>query len=196
MVDGAPMAMEDALYRTSEDVALDMPIEFGVLRNDTDCGGDEGGLRSVLSRSPSNGALALNVDGSFVYTPDPDYAGVDTFSYTAVDNGNVSAPVTVTITVEAVNDAPVAVADDYIAVADTPLEIAAPGVLGNDFDIEGAALAVVVGADPRNGTLVLNVDGSFAYTPDAGFVGEDSFTYRATDGGIVSDETVVSITVE
>ena len=59
----------------------------------------------------------------------------------------------------------------------------APGVLGNDTDVDGDALTAAPGrATPPNGTLTLNADGSFTYTPDANFNGTDSFTYTANDG--------------
>ena len=87
-----------------------------------------------------------------------------------------------TITVNAVNDAPVAVADNYTTAEDTALTVAAPGVLGNDTDVEGRTLTAVLVNGPAHGTLTLNADGSFAYTPAANFNGTDSFTYKGSDG--------------
>ena len=65
---------------------------------------------------------------------------------------------------------------------DTALVIAAPGVLANDSDVEGDALTAVLVSGPANGTLALNADGSFTYTPAANYNGADSFTYKANDG--------------
>ena len=73
--------------------------------------------------------------------------------------------------------------------------VAAPGVLSNDTDPDGDALTATVATEPANGTLSLNADGSFIYTPDFGYFGEDSFTYRATDGADVSPPATVSINV-
>ena len=94
----------------------------------------------------------------------------------------ISNVATVTITVTPVNDAPVAADDGYATDEDTPLTVAAPGVLANDTDVDGETLTAVLVAGPTHGTLTLNADGSFTYTPAANYNGTDSFTYRANDG--------------
>jgi hypothetical protein len=101
---------------------------------------------------------------------------------------------TVTITVNAVNDAPAATDDLYTTSAGVPLAVAGLGVLGNDTDVDGDALGAVLVSGPANGTLTLNADGSFVYTPAAGFTGTDSFTYRASDGSL-DDVATVTIRV-
>jgi serine protease AprX len=93
------------------------------------------------------------------------------------------------------NQAPFASNDAWSMAAGTTLAIAAPGVLGNDGDADGDALAVELAGGPASGSLALNGDGSFSYTPNAGFSGIDSFTYRAHDGSLYSDSATVSITV-
>ena len=100
-----------------------------------------------------------------------------------------------TITVTAVNDAPVAADDAYSTAEDTALTVAAPGVLGNDTDPDGDPLTAVLVSGPSHGTLTLNADGSFTYTPAANFNGTDSFTYRASDGTADSNLATVTITV-
>ena len=87
-----------------------------------------------------------------------------------------------TLTVNPVNDAPVAANDAYTTDEDTPLTRPAPGVLANDTDVDGATLTAVLVTGPAHGTLALNADGSFTYTPAANFNGSDSFTYQASDG--------------
>src|SRR5204863_4802948 len=101
---------------------------------------------------------------------------------------------TATIVVQAVNDVPVAIADNYAATEDQPLTVAAPGVLGNDTDVESGTLTAVVAAGPQHGTLTLHPDGSFVYTPAADFNGVDTFAYVATDGSTDSDASTVTIT--
>ena len=91
---------------------------------------------------------------------------------------------TVSLTINPVNDAPVAVNDSYATDEDTPLTVAAPGVLGNDTDVDSAILTAVLVTGPTHGTLTLNGDGSFTYTPAANFNGSDSFTYKANDGSL------------
>ena len=94
--------------------------------------------------------------------------------------------------------APVATDDSYAVAVDGQLstsEPSLPGVLANDTDPEGDPLTAVLRADVSNGSLTLNGDGSFTYTPDAGFAGEDSFTYVANDGQADSNEATVTIQV-
>jgi MYXO-CTERM domain-containing protein len=88
---------------------------------------------------------------------------------------------------------PVATADSYTTDEDAALSVSAPGVLDNDTDADGDSLTAVLQTDVSNGTLTLNVDGSFDYTPDADFNGTDSFTYVAND--VTSDSNVVTVTI-
>ena len=74
----------------------------------------------------------------------------------------------------------------------TPLQVAAPGVLGNDSDPDGNTLLAQIVSQPAHGTLTLNADGSFTYTPTAGFSGGDTFTYAAWDGTTVSTPATVT----
>jgi hypothetical protein len=112
---------------------------------------------------------------------DPDGNSLS-FALAAPVAGRGSASSTLTITVAGANDAPVAVADSFTTNEDTALVIAAPGVLANDSDVDGDALTSVLVTGPAHGTLTLNANGSFTYTPDANYNGADSFTYKANDG--------------
>jgi VCBS repeat-containing protein len=187
-----PVATDDA-YSTDEDTQLTVDASSGVLANDDDP--EEQPLTAVLATGPSNGSLTLNPDGSFTYMPGTDFHGDDTFTYVANDGIEDSDPATVSITVNPVNDAPVAADDAYETAQDTPLGVAAPGVLGNDTDVDGGALTAAVVDGPTSGALTLNSDGSFTYTPDAGFTGTDSFTYAASDGTASSAPATVTILV-
>jgi serine protease AprX len=93
------------------------------------------------------------------------------------------------------NQAPFASSDAWSMETGTTLDVAAPGVLGNDGDADGDTLTAVLDAGPASGSLALDADGSFRYTPNAGFAGTDSFAYRAFDGALHSDPSTVSITV-
>ena len=93
------------------------------------------------------------------------------------------------------NTPPVANDNAYATVAGTPLSIAAPGVLGNDTDADGDPLTAILNVGPPIGTLNLNANGSFIYTPDANFTGLDTFTYHANDGVDNSNIATVRITV-
>jgi VCBS repeat-containing protein len=94
------------------------------------------------------------------------------------------------------NQRPTATDDEYAAFQNTPLEIPVPGVLGNDEDQDGDPLVAVVESQPAHGTLTLNADGSFSYVPEAGFSGNDSFTYRADDFADLSELATVTIAVQ
>ena len=190
-VNDAPIAQNDQ-YDVDEDTVLNIAAP-GVLFNDSDIEGDS--LTAVKVSDPSNGALTLNPDGSFTYLPDFNFNGSDSFTYLANDGVADSSFATVNITVHPVNDAPVAVNDNYDVDEDMTLNIAAAGVLANDEDIDGDALTAVKASDPSNGTLTLNADGSFSYTPASNFNGVDSFTYRANDGMADSNIATVNITV-
>jgi VCBS repeat-containing protein len=186
-----PVALNDQ-YTTPEDTALVIPLP-GVLANDSDPDNDP--LRAVLVDNPAQGTLLLNINGSFAYTPNTNFSGVDTFTYRANDGDTNSNLATVTITVVGTNDAPIARDDQYSTPEDTVLVIAAPGVLANDSDPDGDVLATVIASLPANGWLILNLNGGFTYTPNTNFSGVDSFTYRASDGSITSQVATVTITV-
>lgn len=90
---------------------------------------------------------------------------------------------------------PVANNDAYSTNEDIALTVPAPGVLGNDNDVDGDTLTAILVSGPSRGTLTLNADGSFAYTPDVNYNGTDSFTYKANDGKADSNIAAVTITV-
>jgi hypothetical protein len=93
------------------------------------------------------------------------------------------------------NSPPVAGTDTYSTDENTLLIEPAPGVLGNDTDTDGDTLSAVLVSSPSHGTVTLNADGSFTYTPAAGYSGPDSFTYKAGDGAASSEPATVTITV-
>ncbi len=176
-VNDAPVAAADS-YGVAEDATLviDAP---GVLGNDVDVDGDA--FTVTLSAPPAHGALTLVTNGGFTYIPDADFNGSDAFTYSVSDGqGGIHAQ-TVTLTVSPVNDAPVAAADVLLLDEDQALVRAAPGVLGNDSDLDGDVLTVVVTSPPQHGTLVLDANGGLRYTPALDFAGTDGFTYRVTD---------------
>jgi len=184
-VNAAPVA-QDLTATTPEDIPVDVNLVA------TDAENDE--LEYAIVDQPAHGSMNL-VDDVATYTPALDFNGTDTFTYQANDGTADSNIATVTITVTAVNDAPVAVDDEYTVAEKETLTIAAPGVLGNDSDVEGDTLTAILVDTVSNGTLTLNADGSFTYTPNAYFNGTDSFTYKAKDAVLESDLAVVTITV-
>lgn len=187
-----PVATNDA-YGLSEDGGLDVSAELGLLANDTDADGDP--LAASLMSGPQHGELVLNENGSFTYVPSPGFSGLDGFSYVANDATGQSEVATVTIQVAAVNDVPVANNDEFTIDEDSPLVIDLPGILANDTDADGDALTAAMVEGPQNGTVVVNPDGSFVYTPNANFTGVDGFSYVVSDGAAESDVASVTINV-
>lgn len=127
----------------------------------------------------SNGTLTFNPDGSFVYTPNTGFSGTDSFTYQVCAGPNnappCSDPATVTITVAppvgATNDA-------FTTPENTPVSAA---VGGNDGPLPATPVFSAL-TQPTNGTVTLNPDGTFTYTPNNGFNGTDSFTYQVCSG--------------
>src|SRR5207247_1407584 len=149
-----------------------------------------------------SGQPAVAANGTLTYTPAANANGSATVTVQVHDSGgtanggvDTSAAQTFTITVTPVNDAPVAVNDAYSVNEDTILTVAAPGVLGNDTDLDSATITAVTVTNPTHGTLALSADGSFTYTPAANYNGPDSFTYKANDGALDSIAATATITV-
>ncbi|MCP4538621.1 MAG: tandem-95 repeat protein, partial [Chloroflexi bacterium] len=134
--------------------------------------------------------------GGFVYRPEADFCGEDSFTYHANDESLDSNVATVTITVNCLNDPPVAADDNYTTTVNTTLTVPVPGVLLNDTDADSDPLTAVWDTGPVSGSLSLSTDGSFIYTPTVGFSGIVSFTYHANDGTDDSNVATVTIAVE
>ena len=121
--------------------------------------------------------FVVNADGTYTYTPNAGFTGTDTFSYFLNDGkgGIDTAVVTITVT-EATggNNAPVG--NDDSGTGEKGDDITG-SVLANDTDADGDDLTAALLSGPTNGSVVLNADGTYTYTPNAGFVGNDSFTY-------------------
>ena len=147
------------------------------------------------------GEVEVQPNGAFTYTPPDDFHGETSFVYGVQADGlpdcagPADSEATVTLTVDAVNDPPTARADSFQALPDRTLNLAAPGILLNDGDVDGDGLVAVKVTDPVHGILNLSPDGAFSYTPNAGYVGPDAFSYRASDGTATSPVRAVSITV-
>ena len=190
-------------YITNEDTRLTIPAGSGVLANDVDADGDSLSVTN-LNTTRMRGTLILNAaDGSFTYDPrgvfDSLRAGehlVETFTYTANDGSADSIPVTVSITVTGVNDAPVAVANSFTVGegGTTNLNLA-----GNDSDADNGLdlTRITIVSGPANGTIdAINADGTVDYTHNGSETAVDSFTYTIDDGsGVVSNTVTVTLTI-
>ena len=187
-VNDLPEAVADETA-TNEDVA----VLVDVLANDTDLDGDT--LRVASVSQPAGGTAAIDADtGQVRYTPDADFNGEDSFSYTATDDAGGTATTTVAVSVAAVNDAPVAMDDTAETAEDSPVLIDAAA---NDTDIDGDTLAVsqVLG-QPANGTAAIDGDsGQILYTPNENFNGTDSIAYEVSDGAGGTASATVDVRV-
>ncbi|MDZ7842926.1 MAG: tandem-95 repeat protein [Gammaproteobacteria bacterium] len=163
-------------------VAEDDSTTDNLLANDN----FEGSPSITAVTQGTNGTVVNNNDGTVTYTPDDDFNGTDSYTYT-VTSGGVIETATVNVTVNAVADG---VADSFTTAEDT--------VLSDDVstnDTFSAAATYSVNTDVSNGTLVLNGDGAFTYTPDADFNGSDSFTYDVEDVNGDTETISVDLTV-
>ena len=174
-VDDLPVANDDTAT-TDEDT----PVDISVLLNDTDVENDP--ITITGFTDGTNGVVSDNGDGTLKYTPNLDFNGVDTFTYTI--NGGATA--TVTVTVNPVDDLPVANDDTASTIEDVLVVI---DVIANDFDLENDPITVIGFTLPANGAVVDNLDGTFTYTPNAAFSGVDTFTYTI-NGGSTATVTV------
>jgi fibronectin type 3 domain-containing protein len=179
----APVANDDTFA-----VTPDVPSFAGnALSNDYNATGAP--LTASLVAAPTHGVLALNPDGSFTYTPNSGYHGLDSFTYTTTDGAKTSNLAKVTFQM---NNAPVALADSAATPEGKAITIAA---LANDTDPDANTLSSLLVSLPANGAVFANANGTFTYTPDPKFIGTDSFTYKANDGTALSAPVTVNITV-
>jgi len=169
-------------------------------------------LEYTVDTAPSNGTIYNTNAGSAVsiftqadlnnnrieYRHDGSETTSDSFDFTVTDEGGsgTSDSGTFSLTINPVNDAPTANGDSHSTDEDQTLSVSASnGVLDNDTDPEGDNLSASVVGGPSNGSLSLNSDGSFSYTPNADYNGSDSFTYEASDGNGGTDQATVSLTI-
>lgn len=182
----APTAGDDNVLTDFETA-----VNINVLVNDNDPDGDP--LTVVLATNPSNGTAVVELDNTVTYTPNAGFEGGDSFTYTADDGNGGTVTATVNVTVgEAPNNDPDAVNDDVTTDFETAIIV---NVLANDSDPDADTLTVSLGAGPSDGSVVLNLDGTITYTPNAGHEGLDSFTYNVDDGNGGTDLATVNVTV-
>jgi DNA gyrase/topoisomerase IV subunit B len=178
-----PVAADDSVT-----TAEDTPVTVAVKGNDSDA--DNDALTVTAVSNPPFGSAVINPDGTVTYTPDANFYGTDSFTYTVSDPSGATATATVTVTVTPVNDAPVANDDVAVTNEDTPVTIA---VLSNDTDVDSTALTVTGVSDPAHGNAATNGT-TVTYTPDPNFFGTDCFFYDVSDGSL-TDTATICVTV-
>jgi CshA-type fibril repeat protein len=184
-VNDPPVARDDLVPATEDNAAT-----INVRGNDGDADGDPLTITAVTQ--PASGRVAINLDGTVTYTPNPGFVGTDTFTYTITDSNGGTSTARVTLEVGPVNDAPVARNDFVTAREDQPVTIA---VLGNDGDPDADPLTITAVAQPTHGTVTVNPDGTVTYTPNPNFNGIDTFTYTVSDVQGGTSTAAVTVTV-
>ena len=187
---GTPPEALDDTASTDEELA----VVVGVLDNDSS---PNAGVLSITAVSQgANGSVVINPDDTVTYTPETNFFGTDSFTYTVSDGPLSTATASVEVTVAPQPDPPVAQDDQVSTGLDIPLTI---DVLANDHDPDGDGLTLSGFTQPTNGSVTQNTDGTLLYTPDSGFSGSDSLTYTITDGSHTTSANVdiqVSATVD
>lgn len=177
-----PVAVNDVTT-----VQRDQSVSIAVLANDTDPDGQSLVVTAVTQ--PAHGTVSFTATG-VTYTPAEGYVGTDGFTYTISDgNGGVD---TATVAITVFDRPPVANADAAMTRVDTPVVI---DVLANDTDPDGDALSLTAVGTPAHGVAIVS-GGAVSYTPAAGFVGVDSFSYTITDANGTTATGTVTVTVE
>ncbi|MEZ6116497.1 MAG: tandem-95 repeat protein, partial [Pirellulaceae bacterium] len=194
-VNDIPVASDNE-YSTNEDNSVSGNLltddsGYGV---DADIDGDALQVVNVGTYATNHGSVTIHADGTFVYSPDQDFSGLDSFSYSIRDGHGGTDSAVVTVRVLAVNDAPSGQADEYFVTSDQVL-VQALSVLLNDSDVEGQTLSAQLHTVPVVGSLVFQSDGTFRYTPAIGYAGPVTFSYLASDGANTSNPITVTVHV-
>ncbi|OOI04076.1 tandem-95 repeat protein, partial [Vibrio sp. SALL6] len=184
-VNDTPVVESNVADQTLAEDFTPYTIDLNTVFSDVD--NVDGELKFSVSGN-SNIQVAI-VNGIATITPTADWNGSETLTFTATDPSGESVSQTVDFTVTPVADI---VADKATVVEDTPTIIK---VLGNDtFEGDNKVVSLDAENSPKNGTVIVNNDGTVTYTPDDNYVGKDTFTYIVTSGG-VSESTTVEVNV-
>ncbi|HEY1165786.1 MAG TPA: Ig-like domain-containing protein, partial [Chitinophaga sp.] len=180
-VNNAPLGTGDS--RTTLE---NTPVSGAVTGTD----GDGDVLSFTKASDPVHGTVVLNTDGTYTYTPQANYNGLDNFTVTIADGKGEQVTVTVTIQVSPVNEAPTGTGDSRTTPENTAVSGAVTGVDG-----DGDQLTYSKASDPAHGSVVVNSNGSYTYTPDNKYNGRDNFTISIADGNGGSTIVTVDINV-
>ncbi len=192
---GRDLAISSDSFTATIGETLTVSAADGVLANDILPNRTTSTVSTTPVAAPLNGTLVLNADGSFEYTP-TGTAVSDSFTYLVTDSTTgETAQGTVDITIGSSNTAPIAASQVFNVVAGSDFTAAAGALLENATDAEGDSLTAELGTQAANGTVTVNADGSFLYTPDAGFFGFDEFTFTVSDGTAESSAVTAELIV-
>jgi len=213
------LSVFDQVPQPEDDINLtqiNSPVDGNVLVNDSSDPGDDlviGNGSGAPITGPTvmltaqGGQLIISPDGSYTYTPPTDFVGEDTITLEVCDEGGNCANSELVIdvvdsTASPLNTPPVAGDDSFEVFTD---QMISSTLTGNDGDPDGDVIEVLTagGAAPgapfttaNGGTVIVNPDGTFDYTPAAGFIGVDTFDYAIVDPSGATDDATVTLTVQ
>ena len=189
-VSSPPVATPDSFTGTENHV-----ITGNVMTNDTDPNGLSLSVDPGTFATTHGGILQISSDGSFTYTPATGFTGTDKVYYTLADSAGLKSSGLVTLTVNAPQSPPVANPDSFTG---TENHVVTGNVMTNDTDPNGLALSVTTGtfATAHGGSVVMNADGTFTYTPAANFAGADTFTYTLNDSAGLSATGTATLAID
>ncbi|RQO29632.1 hypothetical protein DBR32_15635, partial [Taibaiella sp. KBW10] len=194
-INNPPVANDDAAT-----TPVNTPVSGNMIANDKDPDSNPLTINTSPVSGPTHGTVTINANGTYDYTPASNFVGKDSFDYRICDNGTPALcdVATVIIDVRPITTANVTYANDDagIGIRNTPIT---GNVKTNDTDPEGNTQTVTTTpvVAPANGTLVLNADGTYIYTPNNGYVGPDKFVYTTCDNGtpVACDQATVYLTI-
>ena len=210
-INGSPVPENDI-----QTTIVDTPVDGNVMSNDFDPDGDAISVSEVNGTpigapipTANGGTVDMNPDGTYTYTPAPGFVGEDTFEYEVCDTfGNCElADVTIDVTdpaIDPLNTPPIAGDDHFEGFTDQPITST---LVGNDSDPDGdviapvdpatgeAATGTITVPTAQGGSVDINPDGTFTYTPAPGFEGEDTFDYSVIDPSGTTDDATVTLSV-
>ena len=193
-VNDPPIAIDD-INNTQEGIA----VSGNVLTNDSDPEGDNLTVSTTVI-NPMNGTVTIDALGDYTFTPDPGFIGSGTFEYEVCDDGNPIECDTALVTIEVIdvtdpnNNGVLGVPDNFTTEDDSPLTA---DLLANDSDPDGDNLTINTTpvTIPASGTLIINPDGTFLYTPVLGVLGVQTFSYQVCDDGTPQACDIVPVTI-
>ncbi len=179
----------DAPIANDDSVTVQEDEELPIILTGSDPDGDP--LTFAVLRNPAHGTLTGKAP-NVVYTPDPNFSWMDSFTFRVSDGTAESPAATVRISVTPVNDPPKAHDDSLVTQEDTPATI---DVLANDIEVDNELLKITAVGKSAGGSVTVNPTGTLTYTPNADFYGKDTFTYIVTDREGMTDRATVRVEV-
>ncbi|MFK7772199.1 MAG: Ig-like domain-containing protein [Saprospiraceae bacterium] len=184
---GAPVNIPPIIVDDYTNACTNFPTNYNILNNDYDTDASIDVSSGIIITNASNGIATYNGDSTITYTSDPTFVGIDSITYQICDTGtplpSLCDIAKVYFTVSNTNTIPSGIINMDTISINQPIYI---NVLDNDSDVENNNLFVTINTHPTNGTVSVQPNGLILYTPNADFLGNDSFTYDLCDDGCPS----------